>query len=99
MTARYVGDIEALDRTQPGLPFEPSKCATFTHDYVRNGTTTLFAPLNTLEGTVLGRCAPRKRHREFIAFLDQIEDAVSVGTVIHAIMDNYATHKNPEVLA
>ncbi len=54
--------IQELDRTQPGLPLKPSKCATFTHDYVRNGTTTLFAALNTLEGTVFGRCAPRHRH-------------------------------------
>ena len=91
--------IQALDRTQPGLPLKPGKCATYTHDYVRNGTTTLFAALNTLEGTVFGRCAPRHRHQEFIAFLDQIEDAVPAGKVIHAIMDNYATHKHPEVLA
>ena len=91
--------IQALDRTQPGLPLKPGKCATYTHDYVRNGTTTLFAALNTLEGTVFGRCAPRHRHQEFIAFLDQIEDAVPTGKVIHAIMDNYATHKHPEVLA
>ena len=91
--------IQALDRTQPGLPLKPGKCATFTHDYLRNGTTTLFAALNTLEGTVLGRCADRHRHQEFIAFLDQVEDAVPVGKVIHAIMDNYATHKHPEVTA
>ena len=91
--------IQALDRTQPGLPLKPGKCATFTHDYVRNGTTTLFAALNTLEGTVFGRCAPRHRHQEFIAFLDQVEDAVPVGKVIHAVMDNYATHKHPEVIA
>ena len=91
--------IQALDRTQPGLPLKPGKCATYTHDYVRNGTTTLFAALNTLEGTVFGRCAPRHRHQEFIAFLDQVEDAVPAGKVIHAIMDNYATHKHPEVLA
>ena len=91
--------IQALDRTQPGLPLKPGKCATFTHDYVRNGTTTLFAALNTLEGTVFGRCAPRHRHQEFIAFLDEIEHAVPAGKVIHAIMDNYATHKHPEVLA
>ena len=91
--------IQALDRTQPGLPLKPGQCATYTHDYVRNGTTTLFAALNTLEGTVFGRCAPRHRHQEFIAFLDQIEDAVPAGKVIHAVMDNYATHKHPEVVA
>ena len=91
--------IQALDRTQPGLPLKPGRCATFTHDYVRNGTTTLFAALNTLEGTVFGRCAPRHRHQEFIAFLDQVEDALPAGRVIHAVMDNYATHKHPEVIA
>ena len=91
--------IQALDRTQPGLPIKPGRCATLTHDYKRNGTTTLFAALNTLAGTVFGRCAPRHRHQEFIAFLDQAEDAVPAGTVIHAIMDNYATHRHPEVVA
>jgi transposase-like protein len=89
--------IQALDRTQPGLPFKPGKCASLTHDYVRNGTTTLFAALNTLQGTVFGRCAPRHRHQEFIAFFDQVEDAVPAGKFIHAIMDNYAAHKHPEV--
>ena len=91
--------IRALHRTQPGLPLKPGKCATYTHDYKRNGTTTLFAALNTLEGTVFGGCAPRHRYQEFIAFLDQIEEAVPAGKVIHAIMDNDATHKHPEVLA
>ena len=91
--------IQALDRTQPGLPLKRGRCATFTHDYVRNGTTTLFAALSTLEGTVFGRCSPRHRHGEFIAFLDHIEDAIPAGKVIHAIMDNYATHKHPEVIA
>jgi hypothetical protein len=91
--------IQALDRTQPGLPLKRGKCATFTHDYVRNGTTTLFAALSTLEGTVFGTCSPRHRHGEFIAFLDQIEEAIPAGKVIHAIMDNYATHKHPEVIA
>ena len=91
--------IQALDRTQPGLPLKRGKCATFTHDYIRNGTTTLFAAMSTLEGTVFGRCSPRHRHGEFIAFLDHIEDAIPAGKVIHAIMDNYATHKHPEVIA
>ena len=91
--------IQALDRTQPGLPLKPGKCATMTHDYKRNGTTTPFAAPNTLAGTVFGRCAPRHRHQEFVAFLDQVEDAVPAGKVIHAIMDNYATHKHPEVIA
>ena len=91
--------IQALDRTQPGLPLKRGKCATFTHDYIRNGTTTLFAALSTLEGTVFGRCSPRHRHGEFIAFLDHSEDAIPAGKVIHALMDNYATHKHPEVIA
>ena len=84
---------------EPGLPLKPGKCATYTHDDVRNGTTTLFAALNTLEGTVFGRCTPCHHHQRFIAFLDQIEETVSAGKVIHAVMDNDATHKHPEVVA
>jgi transposase len=90
--------IQALDRTQPGLPLKPGKCATMTHDYKRNGTTTLFAALNVLDGTVLGRCMSRHRHQEFIRFLNAVEKAVPAGKVIHAILDNYATHKHPKVL-
>ena len=89
--------IQALDRTQPGLPLKPGKCATMTHDYKRNGTTTLFAALNILDGTVLGRCMDKHRHQEFIRFLNAVERAVPVGKVIHAILDNYATHKHPKV--
>lgn len=89
--------IQALDRTQPGLPLKPGKCATMTHDYKRNGTTTLFAALNVLDGTVLGRCMDKHRHQEFIKFLNAVERTVSVGKVIHAILDNYATHKHPKV--
>jgi transposase len=89
--------IQALDRTQPGLPLKPGKCATMTHDYKRNGTTTLFAALNVLDGTVLGRCMDKHRHQEFITFLNAVERAVPVGKVIHAILDNYATHKHPKV--
>lgn len=89
--------IQALDRTQPGLPLKPGKCATMTHDYKRNGTTTLFAALNVLDGTVLGRCMDKHRHQEFITFLNAVERAVPVGKVIHAILDNYATHKHPTV--
>jgi transposase len=89
--------IQALDRTQPGLPLKPGKCATMTHDYKRNGTTTLFAALNVLDGTVLGRCMDKHRHQEFIKFLNAVERAVPVGKVIHAILDNYATHKHPKV--
>ena len=90
--------IQALDRTQPGLPLKPGKCGTMTHDYKRNGTTTLFAALNVLDGTVIGRCMRRHRHQEFIRFLNAVERAVPPGKVIHAIVDNYAAHKQPNVL-
>jgi transposase len=91
--------IQALDRTQPGLPLKPGRCGTMTHDYKRNGTTTLFAALNILEGRVLGRCMPQHRHQEFIGFLNTVERAVRPGKLIHAILDNYATHKHPKVTA
>ena len=91
--------IQALDRTQPGLPLKPGKAGTITHDYVRNGTTTLFAALNVLEGTVIGRCMARHRHQEFLRFLNAIERAVPAGKVIHAILDNYGSHKHPKVKA
>jgi transposase len=90
--------IQALDRTQPGLPLKPGKCGTMTHDYKRNGTTTLFAALNILDGTVIGRCMPKHTHVEFIKFLNAVERAVPVGKIIHAIADNYATHKHPKVI-
>ena len=70
-----------------------------THDYKRNGTTTLFAALNVLDGTVLGRCMQRHRHQEFLRFLNTIEAAVPAGKLIHCILDNYGTHKQPKVLA
>jgi len=88
--------IQALDRTQPGLPLKPGKCGTMTHDYKRNGTTTLFAALNVLDGTVIGRCMPKHTHQEFIKFLNAVERAVPAGKIIHAIADNYATHKHPK---
>jgi transposase len=91
--------IQALDRTQPGLPLKPGKAGTITHDYVRNGTTTLFAALNVLEGTVVGRCMQRHRHQELLRFLNTIERAVPAGKVIHAILDNYGSHKHPKVKA
>jgi transposase len=91
--------IQALDRTQPGLSVKPGRCATMTHDYERHGTTTLFAALNVLDGTVLGRCMARHRHQEFIRFLNAVEAAVPAGKLIHAILDNYGTHKHPKVLA
>jgi transposase len=87
--------IQALDRTQPGLPLKPGKAGTMTHDYLRHGTTTLFAALNVLDGTVLGRCMQRHRHQEFIRFLNAVEAAVPAGKLVHVILDNYATHKHP----
>jgi Homeodomain-like domain/DDE superfamily endonuclease len=88
--------IQALSRTRPGAPVRPGRPATMTHDYKRHGTTTLFAALNVLDGTVLGRCMQRHRHQEFIRFLNAVEAAVPAGKVVHAIMDNYAVHKQPE---
>lgn len=90
--------IQALDRTQPGLPLKPGKCGAMTHDYKRNGTTTLFAALNILDGTVIGRCMPKHTNQEFIKFLNAVERAVPAGKIIHAIADNYATHKHPKVI-
>jgi transposase len=91
--------IQALDRTQPGLPMKKGRCGTMTHDYKRHGTTTLFAALNVLDGTVTGQNMQRHRHQEFIRFLNAIEAKVPAGKIIHAVMDNYATHKHPKVLA
>jgi DDE superfamily endonuclease/Winged helix-turn helix len=91
--------IQALDRTQPGLPMKECWPATATHDYERHGTTTLFAALNVLDGTVLGRCMQRHRHQEFLRFLNAVEAVVPAGKLIHAILDNYGTHKHPKVLA
>ena len=91
--------IQALDRTQPGLPMKKGRCGTMTHDYKRHGTTTLFAALNILDGTVLGQNMQRHRHQEFIRFLNAIEAKVPAGKVIHAVIDNYAAHKHPKVLA
>jgi transposase len=88
--------IQALDRTQPGLPLKPGKAG--THDYLRNGVTTLFAAFNVLEGTVLGRCMQRHRHQEFLRVLNAIEHAVPAGKVIHVILGNYGSHKHPKVL-
>jgi transposase len=90
--------IQALDRTQPGLPLKKGRCGTMTHDYIRNGTTTLFAALDVLEGKVIGRCMQRHRHQEFIRFLNAIEAEVPAGKVVHLILDNYAVHKHPKVI-
>jgi transposase len=91
--------IQALDRTQPGLPMKPGRAGTMTHDYKRHGTTTLFAALNILDGTVIGHNMKRHRHQEFIRFLNTIEAQVPKRKAIHAIIDNYATHKHPKVRA
>jgi transposase len=91
--------IQALDRTQPGLPMKKGRCGTMTHDYERHGTTTLFAALNVLDGRVVGRCMQRHRHQEFLRFLNAVEAAVPAGKLVHAILDNYGTHKHPKVLA
>ncbi len=91
--------IQALERTRPGLPLAEGHPASQTHDYVRHGTTTLFAALNVLEGTVLGRCMQRHRHGEFIRFLNAVEAAVPPGKLVHVVLDNYATHKHPKVRA
>jgi transposase len=91
--------IQALDRTQPGLPMKKGRAGTMTHDYKRNGTTTLFAALNVLEGKVIGRCMQRHRHQEFIRFLNTINAEVPAKQTVHVVLDNYATHKHPEVMA
>jgi len=91
--------IQALDRSQPGLPMKKGRLGTMTHDYIRNGTTTLFAALNVLEGKVIGRCMQRHRHQEFIRFLNAIEAEVPAGKIVHVIVDNYATHNHPKVKA
>jgi transposase len=91
--------IQALDRTQPGLPMKKGRCATMTHDYKRHGTTTLFAALDILEGKVIGRCMQRHRHQEFIRFLNTVERKVAADKAVHVVLDNYATHKHPRVKA
>ena len=89
--------IQALDHTQPGLPMKPGRARTMTHDYKRHGTTTLFAALNVLDGTVIGCNMKRHRHQEFIRFLNTVEAQVPKRKAIHAIVDNYATDKHPKV--
>ncbi|MEO7145818.1 MAG: IS630 family transposase [Bryobacteraceae bacterium] len=89
--------IQALDRTQPGLPLKKGRCGTMTHDYKRNGTATLFAALNTLDGAVIGMSDARRRHQEWLKFLRVIHEATPGARAIHLIADNYATHKHPKV--
>jgi transposase/DNA-binding CsgD family transcriptional regulator len=89
--------IQALDRTQPGLPLKKGRCGTMTHDDKRNGTTTLFAALSMLDGKVIGDCMPRHRHQEFIRFLKKIDAVTPPDLDLHLIVDNYSTHKHPRV--
>jgi transposase len=91
--------IQALDRTQPGLPLKKGRCGTMTYDYKRNGTTTLFAALELAEGKVIGTCMNRHRHQEWLAFLKLIDAQTPAGLDLHLIVDNYATHKHPKVKA
>lgn len=89
--------IQALDRTQPGLPLKRGRCGTHTHDYKRNGTTTLFAALQLVEGRVIGQCYPRHRHQEFLKFLQRLDDEFPPDKALHLILDNYGTHGHPRV--
>jgi transposase len=91
--------IQALDRTQPGLPLKKGRCGTMTHDYKRNGTTTLFAALNVLDGKVIGDCYPRHRHQEWLKFLRRLDREFPQYLQLHLVMDNYGTHKEPHVIA
>lgn len=91
--------VQALDRTQPGLPIKQGRAQTMTHDYKRNGTTTLFAALNVLDGQVIGQCQPRHTHVEWLKFLRQIERETPKDKALHLICDNYATHKHAKVQA
>ena len=89
--------IQALDRTQPGLPMKKGRCGTLTHDYKRHGTTTLFAALNVLDGRVIGECMARHRHQEFLRFLRKLDGETPPHLELHLILDNYGTHTHPRV--
>ena len=89
--------IQALDRTQPGLPLKKGRCGTMTHDYKRHGTTTLFAALEVAQGKVIGQCFARHRHQEFLKFLKRLDAEFPVEMELHLVMDNYGTHKHPRV--
>ena len=89
--------VQALDRTQPGLPLKKGRAATMTHDYKRNGTTTLFAALNVLDGQIIGQCQQRHRHTEWLKFMKTIDRETPKDKALHLICDNYATHKHPVV--
>ena len=89
--------IQALDRTQPGLPLKKGRCGTVTHDYNRNGTSTLFAALDVITGSVIAECKQRHRHQEFLGFLKTVEKQTPKDKALHVIVDNYATHKHQKV--
>lgn len=91
--------IQALDRSQPGLPMKKGRCGTMTHDYKRHGTTSLFAALNVLDGKVIGNCYERHRHQEFLKFLRRLDREFPRRKALHLILDNYGTHKHPNVKA
>ncbi len=99
ISADEKSQIQALDRTQPSLPIIPGRCGTMTHDYKRNGTTTLFAAIDMTQGKVIATCMPRHRHQEWIKFLKQIDAETPEDLDLHLIVDNYATHKHPKVVA
>ncbi len=89
--------IQALQRSQPGLPLKKGRCGTMTHDYKRHGTTTLFAALNVLDGTVIGECMPRHRHQEYVKFLRKLDREFPPGLDLHLVVDNYSAHKHDDV--
>ena len=91
--------IPALDRTPPGLPLKKGRCGTMTHDYKRNGTTTLFAALEVLQGRVIGQCYARHRHQEWLKFLRRLDEEFPGEVPLHLVMDHYGTHKTPQVQA
>jgi len=91
--------IQALDRTQPGLPLKPGRAGTMTHDYKRGGTTSLFAAMNVLDGSIISQCHKRHRHQEWLKFLNHIKRQTPEGVAVHVICDNYATHKHAKVKA
>ncbi len=97
LSADEKSQVQALDRTQPSLPMIPGRCGTMTHDYKRNGTTTLFAAIEMAQGKVIATCMPRHRHQEWIKFLKQIDSETPKDLDLHLILDNYATHKHPKV--
>jgi transposase len=99
LTCDEKSQIQALDRTQPGLPLKKGRCGTMTHDYKRHGTTSLFAAMNVADGTIISECLPQHRHQEWLRFLNLIKSEVPQDKQIHLVCDNYATHKHPKVLA